>query len=148
MRTWVVACLALTACLDDLHPEVGPPLRASCMDADSDPMHSVHFGVDILIPIFNGEGRCVNCHTPGGTTPLGLEASGLDLSTYQTLRAGGALSGPSILVPGMPCASVLVDKIGPSPESGARMPFDGPSYLTDAQIQLIADWIAEGAEDN
>ncbi|HEV8702516.1 MAG TPA: hypothetical protein VGV60_14675 [Candidatus Polarisedimenticolia bacterium] len=29
----------------------------------------------------------------------------------------------------------------------ARMPADGPPYLPDAEIQLIKDWINEGASD-
>lgn len=28
------------------------------------------------------------------------------------------------------------------------MPFDGPPYLTDAEIRLIEDWIAQGARDS
>jgi hypothetical protein len=27
------------------------------------------------------------------------------------------------------------------------MPFDGPPYLSDAEIRLIGDWVAQGAAD-
>ena len=31
---------------------------------------------------------------------------------------------------------------------GARMPLDGPPYLSLTDLQLISDWIVEGAHDN
>ena len=31
---------------------------------------------------------------------------------------------------------------------GARMPTSGPPYMSPAERNLLADWIAEGARDN
>jgi hypothetical protein len=48
------------------------------------------------------------------------------------------------VVPGNPEASYLLEKIGPQPRVGARMP-DGLTPLSDQQIAMIRTWIAEGA---
>ena len=149
-RVGVVARIALAlllgGCLDGLTPEVGPPLRASCVDEDSDPTVDVDFERDVRVAIFGGAtGHCVTCHTPGGATPIGIAVGGLDLSSHTTLLAGGVQAGADIVIPGQPCASALVGKIGAAPPFGARMPIDGPPHLGAAEIQVIADWIAEGA---
>ena len=64
------------------------------------------------------------------------------------MLAGGQNTGASIVVSGMPCDSLLWQKISPGPPFGARMPFNGPPFLSDEQRRLIGDWIAEGARDN
>ncbi len=53
----------------------------------------------------------------------------------------------TIVVDGMPCASILYQKTGPSPPFGARMPRSA-SALSDADRKLIHDWIAEGAQND
>ncbi len=146
---YALLLVALAGCLDELGPQVGLQIRATCDDLDSDPKHDVHFGADIFEPIFNAPGgHCEDCHSPSGKNPFGLQSSGLDLSTYQTMLVGGSRSGQAIIVPGKPCESVLVQKVGTSPPFGGRMPLDGPPFLDDEQIRLISDWIAEGAHDN
>jgi hypothetical protein len=93
--------------------------------------------------------HCVKCHTPGGATPVGLHVGGLDMTSYDTFIKGGVHSGNGLIaVPGKPCESIVVEKIGPAPPFGARMPKDGPPYLTAEDAQTIVDWIAEGAHDN
>ncbi len=98
------------------------------------PASNVSFRQDIL-PVLTRSG-CVGCH--GGT-------NGLHVNTVAGLLAGG-LHGPAI-VPGKPDSSNIVKKISPNPPFGVRMPQGGP-YLSDADIQLIRTWIAEGAKDN
>jgi hypothetical protein len=136
----------LAGCAQLIEPEVGPPARAACSDVDSDPEHDVSFAQDVGGII--DEYHCRDCHTPGGKTPIGLEVGGLDLSSYDTLRVGGTRSGAAIIVPAMPCSSVLLQKVSAGPPFGARMPLDGPTYLEADDLQLISDWIAEGARDN
>jgi hypothetical protein len=149
VRGALALALAATGCLDTLGPDVGPPLRAACSNEDSDPATAVHFATDLQSAVFSRVVTgCVRCHTPGGVTPIGLQISGLDLSSYATLRAGGIQSEMTIVVPGEPCASVLLQKIGTAPPFGARMPLDGPPYLDARDIQMVADWIAEGANDD
>jgi hypothetical protein len=137
----LLACLAPAACLDALAPDVGPLTpRPTCND-DLDPSRDVSFSNDVS-PIFRG--ACDRCHVPGAE---GFQQSGLDLSTYSSLRVGGGRSLDAIVVDGEPCASVLWQKLGPAPPFGARMPRDDAA-LQDAQIDLIHDWIAEGAGDD
>lgn len=135
--------------LEPVDPAVGPALAARCTQEDSDPGTAVSFTRDVL-PLLKGEAGPVGCgcHFPGSKTPIGIEQAGLDLSSYASLRAGGVRSRAAIVVAGRPCDSILVQKIGEAPPVGARMPFDGPPFLSDAERQLIADWIAEGAGDN
>lgn len=141
-----LAALSLTACVFE-EPDVGPPLREACVNQDSDPDNDVSFSGD-LVPMFAAmPGGCLACHAPDAPTPLGFEISGLDMSTYQTLRSGGQNSGTDIIINGQPCDSFLVQKVTDGVPFGARMPLDGPP-LDPNQIQLIRDWIAEGAANN
>lgn len=135
----------LAGCIEP--PDVGPPLRAACSAAPADPDRAVRFQTDIRDAIFLRDDLCGRCHTAMGATPIGLAVSGLELSSYARLRAGGARGGMNTVVPGDPCASVLVQKLGPAPPFGGRMPLDGP-YLEPEELQTIVDWIAAGALDD
>lgn len=137
----LVACV-LSGCVE---PEVGAPLRAACDSVDSDPDTDVDFARDIEAPIIRGGPHCQLCHTPGFGTPIGVSLGGLDLSSVESLRRGGIESGTDIVIPGDPCNSILVQKLGASPPFGARMPLDGPPYVERAKVQIVIDWIAEGA---
>jgi hypothetical protein len=89
---------------------------------------------DDIQPIFNA--RCIACH--GGT-------SGVTLSSYtDVMTSVGVQYSRTIVEPGEPDQSPIVNKIGLNPTHGDRMPQGGP-YLSDAQINLIRQWIAEGA---
>ena len=92
---------------------------------------SVSFTDDIL-PIL--ESRCVNCH--GGDR---LE-KGLSVRTYGDLMSGSE-NGP-VVVAGDAANSKLVQMI-----ANQKMPKRGPK-LTPPQLQLIVDWVNQGALDN
>ncbi|MDX1377874.1 MAG: c-type cytochrome domain-containing protein [Anaerolineales bacterium] len=79
--------------------------------------------------------RCFACH--GGSR--GTE-EGLNLSSYQSLLAGSD-NGP-VIVPGNADESLLVELI-----VNNEMPKRGPK-LTPPQVQMIIDWINQGALDN
>ena len=151
----LVPIMILTAgvgCLDAvdaLDPEVGQPLSDRCVNQDSDPDVTVSFSRHVL-PLLKGEAGPVGCacHQPSDPNPIGLEQTGLDLSSFDGIRAGGINSGASAIVPEQPCDSIVWQKISPGPPFGARMPFNGPPFLDDEDRQLIADWIAEGARDD
>jgi hypothetical protein len=134
--------LVLGGCLDAIGPDIGPPRVERCVNDDSEPGVAVTFKDDID-PLI--QDQCAGCHSPGG---LGFEVAHLDLSTYQTLRAGGTISGSQIVVPGSPCDSIIVQKTEAAPPFGARMPLSGPPYLTPDQERLLRDWIAKGARDD
>lgn len=142
----LVVAAAAGGCLDPLAPEVGEPLREACRNEDHHPDVAVDYQRDIVDGIFrSSEYHCLDCHSEYGATPLGYYVGGLDLSSYQGLRAGGAQSGAAIVIPGRPCDSILFQKIDEGPPFGSRMPLDGPPYLDEEEEEILADWIAEGA---
>jgi hypothetical protein len=86
---------------------------------------------------------CTGCHA-GATAPRGLR---LDAGNSFALLVGVASAEvPAVLrvAPGNPDASYLVQKIEGTAAVGARMPLGGPP-LPQASIDLVRQWIAEGA---
>lgn len=147
-RVAALGAVAILAGCIGLEPDVGDPLRDLCINEDSDPDTDVSFSRDIVQGIFADETiACVDCHTPEGPTPLGIEVGGLNLSSFGDLLAGGVVSGRNIVIPSQPCDSILLQKVSAGPPFGARMPLDG-APLDAEQRQLISDWIAEGAREN
>lgn len=147
----VTALAALTAsCVfDEFDPDVGNQIRERCINEDSDPETDVSYQRDIVEGVFRSEPTaCLECHAPDAPTPFGFEVGGLDLSTYGGLRSGGAIAGSSVVVAGNPCDSVLVQKVREGVPFGGRMPLNGPPFLADETVQLLHDWIAEGANNN
>ncbi len=121
---------------------------ALCTDEDSNADQEVSFEDDI-VPLFLREaGGCQACHLPTSPTPIGISVGGLDLSSHATLLEGGVNSAGDIVIAGRPCGSVLFQKLSAAPPFGSRMPFNGPPFFTTAELQLVNDWIAEGARDN
>ena len=93
---------------------------------------SPSFNTDIL-PILTNRCAFAGCHVAGGP-------HGIDLRTYKTIMAGGG-DGPVVIV-GDAKESEIVEQI-----VEREMPPNGPP-LDAAQIQLIIDWINEGAKNN
>lgn len=92
---------------------------------------------DSIQSIFNS--NCTSCHGSGGL-------NGVSLVNYEAvMNSTGFQYGIKIVVPEEPDESPLVDKIEPDPQHGDRMPQDGPPYLTEEEIELIRQWISEGA---
>ncbi len=143
-RLLAALLVPLAGCLDALAPSVGAA-NPACDNADSDPSTSVTYHADV-VPLVT-EYHCLRCHSATGATPIGLDTGGLDLTSYDAMRAGGVIGGDRIVVPGRPCESLLLAKLGYAPPFGSRMPGDGPPYLEDGDLQLISDWIAEGAHE-
>lgn len=92
---------------------------------------TVSFATDIL-PIF--ESRCLNCH--GGNR---TEAE-LSLRTHADALVGS--EGGAVIIPGDSTNSALVEMVVTQ-----EMPKRGPK-LTPPQVQLIIDWINQGALNN
>ncbi|MFN0250926.1 MAG: hypothetical protein ACKV2T_28895 [Kofleriaceae bacterium] len=114
------------------------PMPGAC--GDSDPSLTVSFAAHIRPLTTRSPGGC-SCHASSST-------AGFNLGSYESLRRGGMHSGTSIIVPGKPCESILVTKLGVAPPYGARMPYNGPPFFNAAELTLVRDWIAEGALDN
>ncbi|MFQ5640653.1 MAG: hypothetical protein ACE5IR_21955 [bacterium] len=101
--------------------------------------------------------NCTRCHSPGGIGFIqtgGNDNNGLDLTrgnAYGKLVNQPTFEEPGTapqlrVAPGDPDGSYIIQKISSdSPKFGRRMPLDGPPYLSQADIQLIRDWITEGA---
>jgi len=92
---------------------------------------TVSFANDIM-PII--ESRCVNCHGGNRTE------EGLNLTTHANILSGSD-NGP-VVTPGDAANSLLVEMVATQ-----KMPKRGPK-LTPPQIQLITDWVNQGALDN
>jgi len=148
LRVALLAATALTLGACDLEPDVGPPTQYRCIDEDSNPGVTVSWRRDIAPMFLRDQAGCAQCHDPGRTNPIGVQLSGLDLSSLNSTREGGARSGGTIVVAGSPCQSVLYLKLLAGPPFGGRMPLDGPPYLSTVELDLVHDWIAEGARDN
>ncbi len=110
-----------------------PPAYTDPSSATSAPAASgpISFAADIL-PIF--QSRCTNCH--GGERT----EKGLDLKSYASLM-NGSERGP-VVVAGDAANSALANLI-----SSGKMPKRGPK-LTPEQVQLVIDWINQGALNN
>ena len=93
---------------------------------------SPSFNADIL-PILTNRCAFAGCHVAGGP-------EGIDLRTYNAVIAGGR--DDDIVIAGDVRDSELVEQI-----VEGEMPPGGPP-LPAAQIQLIIDWINEGAKNN
>lgn len=88
----------------------------------------VSFSTDIQ-PIFDS--RCISCH--GGT-------EGLYLDSYTGVMNGSM--GWPVVIPGDPINSRLIQLV-----SSGYMPYGGPP-LSQAQIQILVDWVTAGAPNN
>ena len=112
---------------------VVPPTEVPTEELTAEPVAAtgISFSDDVL-PII--QSRCINCH--GGQK---IE-EGLVLKTYSDIMAGSN-NGP-VIVPGDARNSLLVELI-----TNLEMPKKGPK-LTPPQIQLITDWVNQGALDN
>lgn len=80
--------------------------------------------------------RCYACH---GTLK---QEAGLRLDAGQLIRDGS--DSGTVVEPGRPSASVLIERVS-APEEAERMPPEGRP-LSAEQIDLLKGWIAEGAE--
>lgn len=119
-----------------------------CETAGSEP---VSFANDVQ-PIFQQScGTASTCHfkaLPSGTLPLGQSKSYAALVGVASDVA--ACSDRIMVVPGNANASYLLDKLtetGAPAICGKRMPYN-KSKLAAAKLQLVTDWICQGAQDN
>ncbi|MCM2330760.1 Planctomycete cytochrome C [Geopseudomonas sagittaria] len=84
--------------------------------------------------------RCAKCHAAQGL--MGPPPEGLRLTSYAETLAS---SERARVVPGAPEASELLRRI--RGQARPRMPYDGPPWLDEAEIALIATWIEQGARN-
>ena len=123
---------------EQIEPDGGADAGPACELVDSDPDTDVTF-TQVTGTVLRG---FCGCHVDEGG--VGMTIGGLDLRTVESALQGGRRGGADDIVPGDPCASLLVGKISDDPPFGSRMPFSR-APLTAENKQLIIDWIAEGA---
>ncbi len=130
-------CVVLSAagCGATTVPDVTPPGRAISLADDVQPIFDTH---------------CSTCHFPGSSFASGLE---LDLRPGATHASAVNVAAETddqlkLIVPGDAQASLLFLKVLlDDPPAGQRMPLFS-ARLTEAELQVIEDWIADGAQDN
>lgn len=110
----------------------------SVTNSNSNPVPNTWYGKHIQV-IFNQScGGYGSCHITGSQY-------GINLSTYKNVMSDYSSEyGKKMVIPGNAGASPLVNKIGPNPAVGYRMPY-GRSPLSSAQIDTIIKWIDNGA---
>ena len=118
---WVCGC----GTSDDTTDEMGGIVDGSAGSG-------VSFQNDVL-PILTQRCALSGCHVAGGPR-------GIDLRSYESVLEGGQRG--AIVVAGDAAGSEIVNQI-----ATGNMPPGGPP-LEDAQVQLITDWINDGAENN
>jgi len=96
--------------------------------------------------------RCATsgCHTGAGAqAQLHLDA-GLSWNNLVSVQSSQSASLTRV-IPMNPDGSFLIHKLegmgpGGAPIVGGQMPDDGPPYLQSSQIQVIKEWILNGAQ--
>lgn len=84
------------------------------------------------------------CHV-GATAPLGLR---LDATSSHSLLVGvPSAQAPTVLrvSAGNPDDSYLIQKLEGTAAFGGRMPLTGPPFLDQATVDVIRQWISDGA---
>jgi hypothetical protein len=96
--------------------------------------------------VFDRSCAIPNCHAGSGA-PHGLDLRE-GLARGNLVNVQSPVAGLTRVIPGDPDNSYLIHKLEGRPGiSGAQMPFNADP-LSPATIQIIADWIADGALDN
>ena len=86
---------------------------------------------------------CLNCHEPGGK---GLEKSGLDLRSYQSLMKGTRYG--AIVKPGDSFTSIFIQVIEGRVHPSIKMPYGMSGGLSKENISILKKWVEQGAKNN
>lgn len=109
-------------------------------DGGSDQIDEVRYSTDVQ-PVLAASCGGSGCH-------IGASANGVSLGSWaSTMASVGAQYGGPIVIPGNAAGSPLVNKLGSSPQFGARMPLGRPA-LSTGSVQTIMEWIDAGAPNN
>lgn len=86
---------------------------------------------------------CLECHVSGGS---GYQASGLDMSSYETVMKGTKF-GP-VIKAGDSLSSTLVILVEGRADPSIKMPHGNREGLTPDEIKTLRAWIDQGARNN
>ena len=93
-----------------------------------------------VMPIL--EANCVSCHAEGS---VGFQASGLSVESYEQLMKG-THEGP-VIEPGYSYFSTLQIVVDHRADPSVSMP-ENSAKLSSQEIQIIGEWIDQGARNN
>jgi len=100
-----------------------------------------------ILPIF--EAKCLKCHTTEHTDEAGKvkkPKAGLAMDSVAGLTKGGKNTKETALVAGKPEESAIYKSVMLPPSDDDAMPPEGKADpLTDAEKELLKNWIAQGA---
>ncbi|MFC1701459.1 c-type cytochrome domain-containing protein [Pseudomonadota bacterium] len=102
-------------------------------------MEQVSFSKSVM-PILNA--KCLSCHAEGSE---GFAASGFSVESYEQLMQG-TRDGP-VIEPGYSYFSTLQIVVEHRANPSASMPKDS-AKLSGSEIQIIGEWIDQGARNN
>jgi hypothetical protein len=89
--------------------------------------------------------RCGPCHTIGASGELQMPDAVRAYASIINVAGRGACNGRLLVVPGVPEASALLDKVSDGELCGTHMPL-GRASLSEDEIALVRQWIEEGAQ--
>jgi len=139
----VCASVAWSACDEKLSSVAGPTPNLEPTFASI--QHDIFESTDS-----SGRTPCMQCHTNVGRNPSGGLNLAHDVAYSQLVNVPSSrLAGAVRVVPGDTTSTYLLQKlIGTPGIVGARMPQNGPPYLTEGQIAIIRRWVEIGAPNN
>ena len=85
--------------------------------------------------------NCLPCHSEAQMNP-----SELYLDSYDQLMTGGKHGRP--VVPGKADSSIIMKKLSSKPPFGDPMPMKAKIPMTDSSINIIKNWVNQGAKNN
>jgi mono/diheme cytochrome c family protein len=111
------------------------PGETTAEETTADEVSGPGFATEVL-PLF--QEHCVACHS--ATQAVG----GWDASTYDGVLESG--DHAPVVIPGDPEGSLLVQKLLGTQTVGSPMPM--PQVLRPEQVQVVIEWVLDGAPDN
>lgn len=118
---------------------ITPLFLASC-DSNEKTQSMVSYSKQV-IPIL--QNHCLECHVPNAP---GQQASGLDMSTHQSLMKGTKFG--SVIKAGDSLSSTLVILVEGRADPSIKMPHGDRPALSASKIKTLRQWIDQGAMNN
>ena len=139
----VCASAAWSACDEKLSSVAGPTPNLEPTFASI--QHDIFESTDS-----SGRTPCMNCHTNVGRNPSGGLNLAHDVAYAQLVNVPSSRQAGAIRVVPRDTTNtyLLLKLIGGPGITGARMPQNGPPYLTEGQISIIRRWVEIGAPNN
>lgn len=99
-------------------------------------------------PTFSNVQQILRTSCSGSNCHIGQATNGVRLDSYQNVtQSHGDQYDKLIVQAGDAAVSPIIDKLEADPQFGSQMPF-GRSPLSDDQIDLIRQWINNGAQND